>query len=628
MPPKTTSGSSRSKREGFPPASTNAPRAASPHAGSGRSTTPPGPGVPARVAPSHRSAAASPLTTTFPASTRCPRLRHHGARSTVRAGSRPITSRRLPAGSPASARSSRSPAPRSKPSVSRSIVGVANASFIVVEPGLRHRRVEQFIAGRSSLFPRLQAFEVEQRPDLGVAERHAEQQLVEPCDRVARAVGAHGHVAVVEPIRLPDDGGGAGRKRSLRAEDQVVAVDHARGVDLAGDEGSGGVAFAADVIPVEPDAYVEAPHVDVTAGFEPCRSQVRERDQGGLRRVDRAGRDDFAREVADAGDPRVGPGDDDRREIAVAVAHRQRLHWDPGSGAEALCAYPRQGRVPRRVDEAQQQLVDLALVVRVQDVVEVEPAAAEPLTAAVPDRDDLGVVRHRAHDERVAAHAGASSSNGRPHRARPMKSFRASVVGAMTRAARASRNRRSTPSSLRNAAPPQICIARSVTSIAASPAAALTSSTRSCASSRPAPIAASASANKAAAWSVSIRIWARRARPTGCCASVWPRWTSWVRVRCAVASAVTACIKPVLAAAFSTRNHGSTTVNAMSSPAPSPPSIAAAGTSTPSAVTGLDAFPRSPRPSNGAGTLRPGASDGTSQSVIGPVAAIGRLDQT
>jgi hypothetical protein len=39
----------------------------------------------------------------------------------------------------------------------------------------------------------------------------------------------------------------------------VVAVDHARGVDLAGDEGSGGVVFAADVIPVEPDAHVEPP---------------------------------------------------------------------------------------------------------------------------------------------------------------------------------------------------------------------------------------------------------------------------------------------------------------------------------------------------------------------------------
>src|SRR5205823_13454563 len=139
-----------------------------------------------------------------------------------------------------------------------------------------------------------------------------------------------------------------------------------------GDDGSGGVAFAADVIPVEPDAYVEAPHVDVTAGLEACRPQVRERDQRGLRRVDRAGRDDLAREVADVGDSRVGPDDDDRREIAVAVAHRQRVDRNARSAAQALCAYPRQWRVPRRVDPPRQQLLDLALVARVQDVVEIE----------------------------------------------------------------------------------------------------------------------------------------------------------------------------------------------------------------------------------------------------------------
>ena len=45
-----------------------------------------------------------------------------------------------------------------------------------------------------------------------------------------------------------------------------------------------------------------------------------------------------------------------------------------------------------------------------------------------------------------------------------MKSSSASVVGAMTRAARASRKRRSMPSSLRKAAPPHTFIARSVTS--------------------------------------------------------------------------------------------------------------------------------------------------------------------
>ena len=61
-----------------------------------------------------------------------------------------------------------------------------------------------------------------------------------------------------------------------------------------------------------------------------------------------------------------------------------------------------------------------------------------------------------------------------PQAALPMKSYSTSVVGAITVAARASRKWRSTPTSLRNAAPLHTRIAKSVTSVAASPAAAWT----------------------------------------------------------------------------------------------------------------------------------------------------------
>ena len=66
-------------------------------------------------------------------------------------------------------------------------------------------------------------------------------------------------------------------KRSFGAEQQVVAVDHARGVDLAGDERAGGVALAADVVAVETDADVEAPNVEVAAGSRPA---ARRNDSG------------------------------------------------------------------------------------------------------------------------------------------------------------------------------------------------------------------------------------------------------------------------------------------------------------------------------------------------------------
>ena len=58
----------------------------------------------------------------------------------------------------------------------------------------------------------------------------------------------------------------AGRQRAFAGEEQVVAVDHARGVDLAGQQRAGRVPFAADVVAVQPDADVEPPHREVRAG--------------------------------------------------------------------------------------------------------------------------------------------------------------------------------------------------------------------------------------------------------------------------------------------------------------------------------------------------------------------------
>ena len=80
--------------------------------------------------------------------------------------------------------------------------------------------------------------------------------------------------------------------------------------------------------------------------------------------------------------------------------------------------------------------------------------------------------------------------------------------------------------------------------------------------------------------------------------------------------------------ALQIRNTGSTAASARSSPAPSAPSIAAAGTLTFSASTGRDALPRNPKPSNEPVTASPGVAEGTYQSVIGPSAAKGRLDHT
>ena len=61
------------------------------------------------------------------------------------------------------------------------------------------------------------------------------------------------------------DPGGARGQRPLPGEEQVVAVDHAGGVDLAGGQGAGRVPLPADVVAVEADADVEAADLEVGA---------------------------------------------------------------------------------------------------------------------------------------------------------------------------------------------------------------------------------------------------------------------------------------------------------------------------------------------------------------------------
>ena len=302
---------------------------------------------------------------------------------------------------------------------------------------------------------------------------------------------------------------------------------------------------------------------------------------------------------------------------------------DARGRGEAHAAHPRERRVPRRVDPARDEVLHLALVVRVQDVVEVEVLLGEPAAEAVPDRDDLRVVRDRAHQQRVVALVPSSHVSEQREAGERAADEVAQRVGGRrhhARRPRASRNRRSTPSSRRNAAPPHTFIARSVTV------------DRRPRPRRPSPRARAASrppARSRRRCSVSLieRVGAvgrdlhlrevERAVPAAG-RGVWPRCSSWVAVRCAMVSAVTARMSPTLNAAEQMRNHGSTTVE----------SDVEAGAVVAEPVAGRDdravgAAPGGTRCPAGRGRRsrrrprRPGVSAGTSHSVIGPVGRYG-----
>ena len=89
-----------------------------------------------------------------------------------------------------------------------------------------------------------------------------------------------------------------------------------------------------------------------------------------------------------------------------------------------------------------------------------------------------------------------------------------------------------------------------------------------------------------------------------------------------------ASARPRLHEALSTWNIGRAVAKATSMPAPSAPSRAVTGTRAPAATMGLEALPRSPRPSNGAATFSPAVSAGTSHSVAPSAPPVARLVHT
>jgi hypothetical protein len=110
-------------------------------------------------------------------------------------------------------------------------------------------------------------------------------------------------------------------------------------------------------------------------------------------------------------------------------------------------------------------------------------------------------------------------------------------------------------------------------------------------------------------------------------ASLVSRCSRRVAVTWATVLAMAVSIRPTAMAALIAENQPSTIPSMTWSPLPSSPSMAAAGTATSWALIGLEALPRRPRPSNGPATFRPAVSAGTSQMVLAPSAASGRLDQ-
>ena len=127
-------------------------------------------------------------------------------------------------------------------------------------------RGELRIAADAPGHPLLQPFEIEQRANLGIAIRHAQEELQESCDRLRGRIVEHREVAVIVGGRLGENSRRAVRDGAFASECEMVRVDDAGRVGVAADQRADGVALAADVIAVLAGQHVEHLHLEVLVG--------------------------------------------------------------------------------------------------------------------------------------------------------------------------------------------------------------------------------------------------------------------------------------------------------------------------------------------------------------------------
>src|SRR5262249_16938593 len=155
------------------------------------------------------------------------------------------------------------------------------SSPLVIEAGLTHLRGETLVSLGAPGNPRLETFEVEQRPHGWVAVVHSQQEPYDLGHRVGVGPGTGRHVAVVVRLGLRDDPYRTGRQCPVLPEQQQVRVGEAGRIHLTGPQRPDRVAFAAYVVTVQADADVEMAQPDVAVRIDAGRAEVADREEGG-----------------------------------------------------------------------------------------------------------------------------------------------------------------------------------------------------------------------------------------------------------------------------------------------------------------------------------------------------------
>src|ERR1700722_1720900 len=203
-------------------------------------------------------------------------------------------------------------------------------------------------------------------------------------------------VAVVVGGRMGDHTRTARRESSLLSEQQMIPIDTAGCVGFSAQQSPGRLPLAADVIAVLANQLVKGEYLKILTWIQSLVREATERYERGLGGIIGSHGNALSLQIVDIANPIAGPHEDNQSQFAVRIAHADRFRAPAEDPGDTLGLQPRQRRIPSDVNVAGEVRLHLALVVRVEDIIESQTVPCEIALESVPNCDDFGVVRDSA----------------------------------------------------------------------------------------------------------------------------------------------------------------------------------------------------------------------------------------
>src|ERR1700728_1575371 len=149
-------------------------------------------------------------------------------------------------------------------------------------------------------------------------------------------------VAVVVGRRVGDHTRTARPESPLLSEQQMIPIDTAGCVGFSAQQCPGCFPLAADMIAVLANQLVKGEYLKVLAWVQSQVCKATERYERGLWGIIGSHGNALPLQIVDIMNPRAGPHDDDRSQVAVRIAHADRFRAPAEAPGDTLGLQPRQ----------------------------------------------------------------------------------------------------------------------------------------------------------------------------------------------------------------------------------------------------------------------------------------------